>query len=176
VREVSLRRTAVARQDQGVDDEAEALRVRAHRAVLAGLCEGRSLSDIEREVATCRVRGTFTPDVAMLELIAAALDVAQVSPQQPRSTAGWRQKYLPEVDWRRDRRSTERIVYALQTAGALRTGLRPDILDDTYHWSATPLWPYALLAAIMTIRATSDGKDLAQVCTQLQGCIPDFHE
>ena len=111
----------------------------------------------------------------MLELVAAALDVVGVRPEQPLSTAGWREKYLPEVEWRRNRRATERVVYALQTAAAFRTGLRPDILDDTYHWSATPLWPSAVLAAVMTIRATSDGQDLAEVCAGIDSCIPDFH-
>lgn len=67
-------------------------------------------------------------------------------------------------------------MYALQTAAALRTGLRPDILDDTYHWGSTPLWPSALLAAVMTIRAVSDGNDLAGPCRLIASGIPDFHD
>ncbi len=135
----------------------QALRQRAQQAVLEGLRQGQTLDRIETAVA-------------------AALDVAQVSAGQPLSTAGWRQKYLPEIDWRRERRGTERIVYALQTAAALRTGLRPDILDDTYHWNAAQLWPHAMLAAVMTIRAISDGHDIAVVCGQMANHIPNYHD
>ena len=55
---------------------AEQLRQAAHAAVLDGLRTGRSLAEIERDVARCRTRGVYEPDLAMLELIITALDDA----------------------------------------------------------------------------------------------------
>lgn len=45
-------------------------------------------------LGVCQVRG-FSPDVAMLELVVAALDHAGVGSDHPLSTAGWREKSPP---------------------------------------------------------------------------------
>jgi hypothetical protein len=111
------------------------------------------------------------PDVAMLELVVAALDVAGVNRDRPVSTADWRDRYLPELTFRNRPREVERLVYALQTAAAFRTGLRPDVLEDTYSWGSVPVLPYATRAAVMTIRAVAAGGDLAAVCDQIAGAI-----
>lgn len=150
------------------------LREQAHAAVLDGLAAGRTLGQIESDVGQAHVRGTYSPDVAMLELIIAALDVAGISRESPTSSEGWRQRYLPEIRFRNNHREVERQAYALHTAAAFRTGLQPSILDDTYGWNPDPLWPYATRAAVMTIRAAAEGKDIAEVCQQVRSRIPDL--
>jgi hypothetical protein len=113
----------------------------------------------------------YSPDIAMFELVIAALDVAGISPDTPLSTAGWREQFLLELTWPNQHREVERLVYALQTAAAFRTGLRPDVLDDTYTWNSTPVWPYATRAAVMTIRAIANGRDMSETCEQVQGAV-----
>ncbi len=60
----------------------------------------------------------------------------------------------------------ERLTYALYAAAAFRTGLRPDIVTDTYGWSGASL-PYATRAAVMTIRAVADGQQLDLIAHQI---------
>jgi hypothetical protein len=143
------------------------LRDKAQNAVLLGLPAGTSLREIERAVGTSNVRG-YSPDVAMLELVIAALDAAGISRDQPVSSAGWRERYLPELVFRNNYKEAERLTYALHAAAAFRTGLRPDILTDIYGWHSHQLWPYATEAAVMTIRAAADGKDLTAVCESVR--------
>jgi hypothetical protein len=151
--------------------DAEELREKAQAAVLTGLPAGRSLAQIEADVAQCHERRVYMPDVAMLELVVAALDVAGVSRDRPVSTADWRERYLPELTFRNRPREVERLVYALQTGAAFRTGLRPDVLEDTYSWGTVQVLPYATRAAVMTIRAVAADGDLAAVCDQIAGAI-----
>lgn len=148
----------------------EELRRNAQQAVLDGLRSGQELHEIEAAVSQSHIRGSFSPDLAMLSLVAAALDVAGANKEQPLSTAGWRERYLPEVTFRNRPKEVERVTYALHAGAAVRTGLQPDVLDDTYHWHAD-VWPYATLAAVMAIRAVADGGDLAQVCDQIADAL-----
>jgi hypothetical protein len=159
-----------------VVEQAEQLREDAHGAVLDGLAAGQTLGEIEQQVGRSNVRGVYTPDLAMFELIIAALDVAGVSRDRPLATWGWREQFLPELSWRNQHREIERLVYALQTAAAFRTGLRPDVLDDTYSWNATALWPYATRAAVMTIRAVADGRDIADVCERVRRAVGELDQ
>jgi hypothetical protein len=151
--------------------DAEQLRQAAHAAVLDGLRAGQSLADIERAVARCRVRGKYEPDLAMLELIIAALDNAEVGRDRPLDISDWRQRFLPEINFRNRHTEVQRLVYALHTAAAFRTGLCPDILDDTYGWGGAALLPYATRAAVMTIRATSAAGDLQEACDRISGSV-----
>ena len=128
---------------------------------------GQTLADIEREVARCRVRGKYEPDLAMLELIITALDDAGVSRDCPLDISDWRQRFLPETNFRNRHTEVQRLVYAVQTAAAFRTGLRPDILDDTYGWGGAALLPHATRAAVMNIRATSADGDLQDACDRI---------
>lgn len=107
----------------------------------------------------------------MFELVVAALDVAGVSPDRPVSTANWRARYLPELTFRNRPREVERLVYAVQTAAAFRTGLQPDILEDTYSWGGVPVLPYATRAAVMTIRAAAADGDLGDLCERIDAAI-----
>lgn len=144
----------------------EELRQAAQQAVLQGLPAGTTLADIEAAVGRSHVRG-YSPDLAMLELVIAALDVADAGPEQRLSTAGWRERYLPEVTFHNRFTEVDRLVYALHAATAFRAGLRPDILNDIYGWNAVQLWPYATRAAVMTIRAIADGHDLQATCVEV---------
>lgn len=151
--------------------DAEQARQAAHAAVLNGLRAGRNLAEIERDVLGCRVRRVYEPDLAMLELIITALDDAGVSRRHPLDIGDWRQRFLPEIDFRNKHTDVQRLVYALQTAAAFRTGLRPDILNDTYGWGATVLLPYATRAAVMTIRAIAAERDLQATCDRIGASV-----
>lgn len=115
----------------------------------------------------CRVRRVYEPDVAMLELIVTALDNAGVSRDRPLDISDWRLRFLPEINFRNKHTDVQRLVYALHTAAAFRTGLRPDILNDTYGWGNVVLLPYATRAAVMTIRAVADADDLQATCERI---------
>lgn len=142
----------------------EELRRAAHEAVLVGLPARHTLTGIEMLVGQSHVPGVFSPDEAMLELVIAALDHAGVDREHPLSTTGWRERYLPEVRFQHKKVEVDRLLYALHAAASFRSGLQPALLDDTYHWSMTPLWPHATRAAVMTIRAVADGQDLTRTC------------
>ena len=107
----------------------------------------------------------------MLELVITALDDAEVSRDRPLDMSGWRQRFLPEINFRNRHTEFQRLVYAVQAAAAFRTGLRPDILDDTYGWGGAILLPYAIRAAVMTIRATSADGDLQGACDRISASV-----
>jgi hypothetical protein len=111
----------------------------------------------------------------MLELIIGALDHADASPERPLDTSDWRERFLPEISFRNRHTDVERLVYALHVAAAFRTGLRPDILSDTYGWGSAALLPYATRAAVMSIRAVSDGLELPVVCDRIALRLPQLH-
>ena len=154
--------------------DAEQARTAAHATVLDGLRDGAALQEIERGVVRCRVRGVYEPDLAMLELIVAALDVAGVSRQQPVDSGDWPARYLPELAFRNRHSERERLTYALYAAAAFRAGLRPDILTDTYGWGGAPLLPYATRAAVMSIRAISDGQPVGAATERIRAAVTPF--
>ena len=92
--------------------DAEQARTAAHATVLDGLREGTALQEIERGVVRCRVRGVYEPDLAMLELIVAALDAAGVSRRQPVDSGDWPARYLPELAFRNRHSERERLALA----------------------------------------------------------------
>lgn len=151
--------------------DADAARTAAHTVVLAGLRSGTALDAIEFGVASCRVRGLYEPDLAMLELIIAALDVAQASRAEPLDSKDWPARFLPEVRYGNRHTERERLMYALYAAAAFRTGLRPDILIDTYGWGGASLLPYATRAAVMSIRAAAADRRLDVVTDRIAAAI-----
>jgi hypothetical protein len=153
------------RQDRAVD--ADQARTAAHTAVLNGVRDGTALHEIERAVACCRVRGVYEPDLAMLELIIAALDIARAGRNHPVDSGDWPARLLPEVTLRSRHTECERLTYALYAAAAFRTGLRSDIVTDTYGWGGASLLSYATRAAVMTIRAVADGQQLDLITHQI---------
>lgn len=151
--------------------DAEAARTAAHAVVLEGLRAGTALDAIELGVVSCRVRGVYEPDLAMFELIIAALDVACASRSQPLGSGDWPARFLPEVTYRNRHTERERLMYALHAAAAFRTGLSPDVLTDTYGWGGASLLPYATRAAVMTIRAVTGGHVLDVLIDRIAAAI-----
>lgn len=123
-------------------------------AVLAGLLRGDDIDALVEAVAPSHVRGWFTPDVAVLELAVAALDLACLPGAALLEYEGLRERYLPEVQFRGrvEHRSSQ---YALYAVACIRGGLQPDLLSDAGWWQ-TPLWIYAVYALVIYARAAAD--------------------
>ncbi len=151
--------------------DAEAARTAAQRVVLEGVQAGTALAVVELGVARCCVRGVYEPDLALVELVIAALDVAGASRDEPRDSGDWPERFLPEVPSRNRHTERARLVYAFYVAAAFRTGLRPDVLTDTYGWGGAALLPYATRAAVMTIRAVADGHDLDDLVDRIASAV-----
>ncbi|WP_448620533.1 hypothetical protein [Geodermatophilus sp. URMC 65] len=78
----------------------DVLHRRAQVAVLSGLAAGDDVYDLMAAAAVSHVPGRLTPDVALLELAVAALDVASPPGAEPLEYEGLRERYLPEVTFR----------------------------------------------------------------------------
>ena len=130
-------------------------------AVLAGLLRGDDIDALVEAVAPSHVRGWFTPDVAVLELAVAALDLACLPGAELLEYEGLRERYLPEAQFRGrvEHRSSQ---YALYAAACLRGGLQPDLLNDAGWWQ-TPLWIYAVHARVIYARAAADRRGATRV-------------
>lgn len=98
----------------------------------------------------------FTPDVAVLEVAVAAMDLAGVDRTTPLSKADLVGRHLSEVQFRNQRALRERTTYALNAVAAIRGGLEPDILDDMYWWHVRDIVEYAVLAAVAYVRASAE--------------------
>src|SRR3954451_217601 len=114
---------------RGVRVDPDVLHRQAQDAVLSGLVRGDDIHDLMIAMAPNHVPGRFSPDVAMLELAATALELACPSGAQPLTYEGLRERYLPEVTFRGrvDHRGSQ---YALYAAACLRGGLQPDLIGD----------------------------------------------
>ena len=148
------------------------LRSQAQAALLGGVAAGQDLYEIERAVGAFHVKG-YSPDIAMLEVVAAALDIAGVDPGSPVNSRYWRRDFLPEISDRS--KDYGRVQHLFLTAAAMRGGVFPDVLDDTYWWGGKKLWPLATAAAVMTVRALGPTDGLAAFCEQVGSRLPDFH-
>jgi len=62
-----------------------------------------------------------------------------------------RERFLPEFPARG--RHRRKLQYAVLAAAALHGGVAPDLLDEVAWWQADDFWQYALLAAVIDIRA-----------------------
>ncbi|MCZ2818924.1 hypothetical protein O2V63_01085 [Modestobacter sp. VKM Ac-2977] len=133
---------------------------------------GDAPPDLVDAVAVFHVPGSFTPDVAMLDLAVTALELACPAGAPPLAYAGLREQHLPEVTFRglTDQRNSQ---YALYAAACMRGGLQPDLLSDTGWWQF-PLWTYALYAVVIYARAAAERlevptADIAQRIARLHG-------
>ncbi|SHN61057.1 hypothetical protein SAMN05660350_01026 [Geodermatophilus obscurus] len=122
--------------------------------MLSGLAAGDDVSDLMAAAAASHVPGWFTPDVALLELAATALDVASPPGAGPLAYEGLRERYLPEVTFR-GRVEHRNSQYALYATACMRGGLQPDLLSDAGWWQ-TPLWQYAVFAVVIYSRAAAE--------------------
>jgi hypothetical protein len=125
------RQTAAMSKRPRVDQDL--LHRQAQVAFLAGLLRGDDIDALIASVAPCDVPGWFTPDVAILELAATALDLATAPGSAPLEYEGLRERYLPEIEFRGrvEHRSSQ---YALYAAACMRGGLQPDLLNDAGWW------------------------------------------
>jgi hypothetical protein len=130
----------------------DARHVQAQRALLEGLRRGESLSQLERAVRHSQAKG-FAPDVAVLEVGVAAMDLAEVDRNAPIAKADLVTVHLSEINFRNQRVLQERTTYALNAIAAIRGGLEPDILEDTYWWQTRDIVQYAVIAATAYVRA-----------------------
>ena len=132
----------------------ELLHRRAQVAALTGLLHGDQVGELVNGVAPFDVHGWFTPDVAILDLAATALDLATPSGADALAYEGLRERYLPEVTFR-GRTEHRNSQYALYAAACLRGRLRPDLLSDAGWWT-TRLWTYAVYALVIYSRAAAE--------------------
>ena len=151
---------------------AETARRRAHTAVLRGVADGDELGRIVAAVEACRLRGAYCPDVAMLEVVAAALDAGGVRPSAQVSSEDWQRAYVPEL--RRGSPEAGQASQMLHVALAFKAGLVVDVLEHTHHWHGDHLRA-ATAAAVMTVRALAVGRDAAAFADEVARRVPDFH-
>jgi hypothetical protein len=136
-------------------EPSDALHRAAQAAVLGALAAGQDDAfELLLTVRPYEVRGRFTPDVALLELAAAALARACPPDTGRLRYEGLTDRYLPELalDGRTLRHRTQ---YAIQAAACLRAGLEPDLLADAGGWEPG-LWTYAVTAVVLYVRAAAD--------------------
>lgn len=135
----------------------------AQVALLRALARGDGLPLVEAEVRGCARKG-FTPDLAALRVGVAAMNAAGVTAERPLDSADLLARHLPELVFRNQRALRERTVYAVQAVAALRGGLVPDVLDDTYWWQTRDIVQYAVAAAVAYVRASAEhtGQSVAQ--------------
>ncbi len=158
-------------------DPADALHVQAQRALLDGLRRGDALSELERAVRHSQTR-QFTPDIAILEVGVAALDLAQVDRSRPITKAELVEQHLTELDFRNQRGLQERTTYALHAVAAIRSGLELDILQDVYWWRTKDIVDYAVIAATAYVRACAQrrGQPIQQFIDDLQTALEQQQE
>jgi hypothetical protein len=144
-------------------DDAE----KARHILLAGLARDTAISDLLTEIEPLHPRHDTFPGEVFLRLAADALAWAAASRAEPLPLEGTRERFLPEFSRRgRDRR---KLQYAVLAAAALHGGTEPDLAGEVTWWQADDFWQYALLAAILCIRAAADraGLPVTQACQEL---------
>ena len=115
--------------------------------------------------------GLFTPDVALLEVAAAALGLACPPGGERLEYQGLTDRYLSDLalEGRTVRRRTQ---YALYAAACLRGGLHPDLLGEVGGWEPR-LWTYAVSAVVLYVRAAADraGLTVSEVAVKVAGGV-----
>src|SRR4051812_17216385 len=140
-------------------EDPDVLHRHAHVAILSGLAGGDDdVFELMTAVLPYDVRGLFTPDVALLEVAAAALGLACPPGVKRLEYEGLTDRYLSDLalDGRTVRRRTQYAIYA---AACLRGGLHPDLVGDAGGWEPR-LWTYAVSAVVLYVRAAADRTSL----------------
>jgi len=151
-------------------EDPDVLHRRAQAAILSGLADGNDDAfELMIAVLPYDVRGHFTPDVAVLEVAAAALGLAYSPGSERLEYEGLTDRYLSDLvlDGRTLRRRTQYAIYA---AACLRGGLHPDLLGEAGGWEPR-LWTYAVSAVVLYVRAAADrtGLSVPQVAVKVAG-------
>lgn len=140
--------------------------------MLDGLRQGDDLNQLEQAVRRSQTK-TLTPDIAVLQVGVAALDLAGVDSSAPLPKELLVDEHLAEVTFRNQRALQERTTYALNAVAAIRGGLELDVLQDTYWWHTKDIVEYAVLAATAYIRACAQRRNqpLQQFIDDLQDAL-----
>lgn len=146
------------------DVAADVLHQDAQVTVLSRLARGEDdVFELMTAVLPYDVRGHFAPDVALLEVAAAALGLACPPGAERLQYEGLTDRYLNDLvlEGKTLRRRTQ---YALYAAACLRGGLHPDLLGEAGHWEPR-LWTYAVSAVVLYTRAAAErtGRSVAEV-------------
>ncbi|WP_448625912.1 hypothetical protein [Geodermatophilus sp. URMC 64] len=149
-------------------EDPDVLHRRAQAAILSGLAGGNDdVFELMVSVRPNDVRGHFTPDVALLEVAAAALRLACPPGTERLEYEGLTDRYLADLamDGRTVRRRTQ---YASYAAACMRGGLHPDLPQEAGRWEPR-LWTYAVSAVVLYSRAAADrlGLPLPHVASKI---------
>ena len=142
-------------------------RVEALRRLLAGLAGDADVFELTAAIADLHPKNDTFPGEVFMHLAADALEITDVTQDDPIPYEGLRVTYLAECGFRG--RDNRKIQYAVLTSAAVRGGLEPDLLDEVIWWHTDDYWRYALYAAVALIRASADrqGVSVAQLVEQL---------
>ena len=149
-------------------EDPEVLHRKAQVAILSGLAAGEEdVFELMRAVAPCDVRSHFTPDVALLEIAATALNLTCPPGSRPLEYEGLTDRYLPD-QMLTGRTLRHRTQYAIYAAACMRGGLLPDLLREAGAWEPR-LWMYAVSAVVLYSRAAADrlGRSVSQIAVRI---------
>lgn len=136
--------------------------------VLSRLAAGEDdVFELLGALAPYDVRHRFTPDVALLEVAAAALGLACPPGSEPLEYEGLTDRYLPD-QMLTGRTLRQRTQYAIYAAACLRGGLLPDLLREAGGWEPR-LWTYAVSAVVLYTRAAADqlGQSVPEIAIKI---------
>jgi hypothetical protein len=130
----------------------------ASRAVLDGLVAGVDVSELHRKLAALAMGGDLVLAETLIRLAAQAIGLGGFSASEPVSYEGFRERFLPELDFRGrvDHRNSQYAIYA---AAILHGGVVPDVASDTSWWRSE-LWPYALYGLVAYVRAAAEHRNV----------------
>ncbi|MHB8681494.1 MAG: hypothetical protein ACYDA2_05290 [Acidimicrobiales bacterium] len=133
----------------------------AREAVVAGLVRGDDVGELEYSLGGLAVRGDLDLADMLIGLAAKAIALGGFGTGEPLAYDGFRQRFLPELDFRGkvDHRGSQYAIYA---AAILAGGMVPDLVADTGWWR-TELWPYALFGLVAYVRAAAERRGVDEI-------------
>jgi hypothetical protein len=153
-------------------EDPDVLHRKAQSAILSALAAGQDdVLALMDAVAPFDVPNRFTPDVALLEIAAAALGLAWPPRSAPLEYQGSTDRYLSDLELS-GRTLRHRTHYAIHAAACMRGGLLPDLLGEAGAWQPK-LWTYAVSAILLYSRAAADRLELTvpDVARQLAAAL-----
>jgi hypothetical protein len=135
--------------------------------LLSGLGEGEDVPGLARSVAELHPRNDTFPGEVFLAVARQAMDLVAVTADAPIAYEDFRERYLPECEFRG--RENRKFRFVVLAAAAARGGLDPDLLDEVAWWQTDDFWSYALAATVGIIRccAERDGSSVADFAARL---------
>jgi hypothetical protein len=117
----------VAKRRPTSEDALEAVKL------LTGAVETNSdIFDALDEIRPLHPKNNTFPGEVFMRAAADALLIGAVTPEQPMSSEGLVDRYLPECRFRG--RNHRKIRYALLSVAATHGGVEVDLLDDVAYW------------------------------------------